>query len=112
MATVLGDKLSQEKRLLLGQMSVTAAWIVLKDMMEEACLEATKAVMKVDPMADKYPELLQRAQMEARAMNDFSVSIIKSVERQVKVGQYIHDKQNPLEAIARDKNQADDLNAK
>lgn len=110
MATILGDNLTQEKRLLLGQLSVTAAWVVLREMMEEACLEATKAVMKVDPMADKYPELLQRAQMEARALNEFSVSVIKSVERQTKIGQYIQDKQRPAEAILREKKQADDLN--
>ena len=110
MATLLGTNLSLEKRLLLGQLSQTAGWIVLRELMEEMCIEATKKVMKADPEEEKYPAVLQRLQLEARAMNDFSLSLIKSIEHQVKVGQYQFDKQNPAEAILRDKNQADDLN--
>ena len=73
-------------------------------------MEATSKVMKADPEEEKYPAVLQRLQLEARAMNDFSLSLIKSVEEQVKVGNYQYDKQNPVEKIMREKNQADDLN--
>jgi hypothetical protein len=110
MATLLGTNLSMEKRLLLGQLSQAAGWLILKGMMEEMCMEATKKVMKADPEEEKYPAVLQRLQLEARAMNDFSLSLIKSVEEQVKVGNYQYDKQNPAEKIMREKNQADDLN--
>lgn len=74
------DTLSPEDRVYLGNMSAHPGYQVLKKLISDACKQATEAVIKLDPADDQYDRKLKALQFTARAVNDFSSTLLKSVE--------------------------------
>jgi hypothetical protein len=110
MAKRLGDNLTMEERLFLGQMTLMPGWLVLKKMIEEECLRATKDIMKLDPLNEKYTEILSRLALESRAINNFAVDLIESTKCQVKTGEYENEARDRAGLILRKKEAEADLN--
>ena len=110
MARRLGDNLTMEERLYLGQMTMMPGWVVLKEMIQEECLEATKEIVKLSPETEKYSEILTRLHLESRALNEFAASLIKSMEFQVKRGEYENETQDQVASLLKKKEAVSDLN--
>ena len=111
MARRLGDNLTMEERLYLGQMTMMPGWLILKKMIEEECLGAAKDIAKLDPENEKYTEILARLALGSRAINEFAVDIIKSTECQVKTGEYQNEMSDRVGSVMKQKEAASDLNA-
>jgi hypothetical protein len=79
MATLLIPDLSPQKKALLAAISGHEGFFVLKEIMEEMCRIATAKTIQLDPMVDNYDKKLASLQQTARAMNDFSSSLLKTM---------------------------------
>jgi hypothetical protein len=110
MARRLGDNLTTEKRLMLGQLTMMPGWVVLKEMIEEECKSANADIVKLDPETEKYAEILTRLHLESRALNEFAASLIKSAECQVKRGEYENEVQDRVLNLLKKKEAQSDLN--
>jgi hypothetical protein len=110
MARRLGDNLTTEERLYLGQMTMMPGWLVLKKMIEEECLGVTGDIAKLEPENEKYSEILERLALGSRYVNSFAVNLIKSVECQVKTGEYQNEMSDRVGTILKKKEAASDLN--
>jgi hypothetical protein len=77
---VLGETLTFEERLSLAQLVNQPGWKILVRLMAESCRRATEEVMKLNPSAERYPELLVGMQTTARAMHKFSAEVLDSVK--------------------------------
>jgi hypothetical protein len=110
MARRLGDNLTTEKRLMLGQLTMMPGWVVLKEMIEEECKLANTDIIKLDPETEKYAEILTRLHLESRALNEFAASLIKSAELQVRRGEYENEVQDRVATLLHKKEAQSDLN--
>lgn len=77
---LLGENLTFEEQITLAQLTSQPGWAILVRMMAEACRNATEAVIKLDPQAERYNEKLAGLQTTARAMNKFSTEVLDSVK--------------------------------
>lgn len=77
---LLGEALPFDERIQLAQLTLQPGWMVLVRLMAEACREATEAVVRLDPTAERYQERLAGLQTTARAMNKFSAEVLDSVK--------------------------------
>jgi len=91
---LLGEKLTFEERISLAQLVNQPGWAILVRIMAEACREATEAVIKLKPTAERYPEQLTGLQTTAHAMNKFSRAVLDSVK--------LHQRTAVLEAQQRE----------
>lgn len=108
MATVLGEALSHEHRMLLGQLSAMPGFEILKLLMSEMCEVANQRVIKVDPEKPDYEKVLSRQQLMARAINDCCSSILQSVDYQKAKAIVEEDEQyEPALKILREKETTD-----
>jgi hypothetical protein len=80
MAKRLCDDLTQEERIYLANLSYHDGFRVLKKLMEDCCRKATEEVIKLNPNSDNYIQNLTSLQQTSRAMNDFSASVLASVQ--------------------------------
>ena len=64
------ETLTQEQRLYLSSFAKHPGFIVLKKMMEDACRQATTAVIKLNPDDKDFDIKLKNRQMTARIVND------------------------------------------
>lgn len=77
---LLGENLTFEEQIILAQLTSQPGWNILVRMMAEACRNATEAVIKLDPQAERYNEKLAGLQTTARAMNKFSTEVLDSIK--------------------------------
>lgn len=75
---VLGANLTQTERLYLASLSHHDGFPILQRLMDEACRAATEEVMRVDPTAPNYKDVLAATQANARAIHEFCDSIRKN----------------------------------
>jgi len=74
------DELTNEEKMRLDGLSTHPGFPVLKKLMEHACWKATQEVIKLSPRTERFDQVLAALQHEARAMNDFSSTLIKSIQ--------------------------------
>jgi hypothetical protein len=76
------DNLSYEEKTYLARFAMDPGYKVLIRLMEDACHQAVSEVIKLDPIIEKesYVESLKAQQQIARAMNQFSATLRKSIE--------------------------------
>lgn len=74
------DTLTSEERIYLGNMASHPGFIVFKKLVADACKQATEEVVRLDPVDDGYERKLKALQFSARAINQFSAMLIKSIE--------------------------------
>jgi hypothetical protein len=84
MATRLGNDLDDIEKAYLGNLSRHEGFKVLLKLGEDACKQATEAVISLDPMSDNYPTKLASLQNTARAINSFCSSFFGSVDWHVR----------------------------
>lgn len=80
MDLLCGNELSLDERSYLARLSLDPGYAILKRLMADACRQATEDVIKLDPTVDEYAEKLKSLQQIARAMNQFSANLIKSID--------------------------------
>ena len=80
MAALLGSNLDMVEKAYLGNLARHEGFKVLQKLGEDACKQATEAVISLDPMSDNYPAKLASLQNTARAINSFCSSFFGSVE--------------------------------
>ena len=73
------ETLTQEQRLYLSSFAKHPGFIVLKKMMEDACSQATTAVIKLNPDDKDFDVKLKNRQMTARIVNEICATLIKSI---------------------------------
>lgn len=86
MAELLCKDLNTIEKVTLGNMSLHPGYEVFKQMISEACRNATEAVIKLDPISDNYEKKLVVLQAKARTLNDFSASLLASIEWHTREG--------------------------
>jgi hypothetical protein len=75
--------LSLEERVYLANLSQHPGFAVLKKLMDEACQQATRKAIALDPEDPQYEHKLKARHLEARTMNDFAASVILSIKAHV-----------------------------
>src|SRR5437879_6059989 len=76
---ILQNVLTQDERIILAQLSQQPGYKILVRLHDEECRRLNEAVIKLDPTEQDYEKRLMATQMEARAVNKFSVAILGSV---------------------------------
>src|SRR6266480_21347 len=74
----LGEKLDFEKRIALAQLTVQPGWLVLLEMIGEACRQSTEECIKISPSAPNYEKIVPNLQLVAHTMSKFAKQIIDS----------------------------------
>ena len=99
-----GYELTFEEKMILGSLTGYPGFHILVKLMEEKCEEATRKVIGLRADTPDYVKVLQRCQLEARAMHDFSRSILDSIQWQKETALIEQDEQDsPAEKILRQK---------
>lgn len=80
MKQLLCEDLPFDERMHLASFNMTPAYQIVKRMMNDACSKATAEVIKLDPLTEQYENKLKCLQLVARATNDFSATLLKSIE--------------------------------
>ena len=75
---LLRDKLTPEKRTQLATLTVQPGWIVLVELMEEACESSTRKVIAVNPANPLRRQLMDSLQAIAYAQNAFCRQVLDS----------------------------------
>ena len=87
MATpLLCDDLQLVEKVTLGSLVSQPGYAVLVKMLDAACSQATKDVIKLDPTEKGYTQKLIALQGRARHMNEFSSLVLKSITWHVEDG--------------------------
>ena len=77
------DCLTLEERVYLANLSTHPGFAVMIKLMEDACSQATKKTIALDPEDPNYDSKLKVRHLEARIMNDFAASVIASCRTHV-----------------------------
>lgn len=73
------DSLSFEDKTYLRALSKHPGYVILRKLMEDACRQATEAVIKLNPESENYSNVLKSRQIVARTTNDFCATLVKSI---------------------------------
>jgi hypothetical protein len=79
---LLSDQLSETQRLNLTALKHHPGFVVLEQMLMEACRIATEEVIKLDPNEEGYERKLKALQSKARERNEFSLLVLASIDFQ------------------------------
>lgn len=83
---LLIDGLTLAERITLGSLAQQPGFMVLVKIMNAACERATADVIKLEPSEEGYQRKLMAFQTRARNINEFSSSVLKSIDWQVQFG--------------------------
>lgn len=71
--------LNPQKRLYLRAIIEHPGFAVVRELLEDACRQATQAVIKLNPEDENYDTLVKARQMTARLTNELAGMLIKSM---------------------------------
>ena len=77
---LLMDGLSNIEKANLAQMALMPGFVVLQKLMESACSESRIAINDVNPEDPGYDQVLRARQQFSRAVNKFSVLVLRSIK--------------------------------
>lgn len=80
------NELSLEEKIYIGSLSKHPGFVVLKKLMDSACDQATKLVIKLDPEDPAYDTKLKARQLVARVTNDVCATMLKSIVMHTNAG--------------------------
>jgi hypothetical protein len=96
------ENMSLEDKQYLGGLSQHPGYPILQRLMEDACRQATEAVIRLDPTDNEYDRKLKSLQMTARIMNDFCATLIKSIvmhTQAAKIEEAINNSDQAIEEV-------------
>jgi hypothetical protein len=76
---LLGENLTEVKRVLMAQTAMTPGFKVIVEIANEACIRATQDILKVDPKKPDYNHILEVQALRARYWSEFSDLLFKSI---------------------------------
>src|ERR1700719_3073064 len=77
--TILSPDLTQAKKVMLTQVTMTPGWKVVIEIANEACLRATQDTIKLDPESADYERVCVERQRRARNITEFSDLLFHSI---------------------------------
>jgi len=97
---LLMDGLSNIEKANLAQMALMPGYLVLEKLMEAACDESRIAINDVNPEDPGYVDVLKARQQYSRAINKFSVLVLRSIKWHTD-SVAVEDQKQELEALER-----------
>jgi len=79
-ATILSPDLTQAKKVMLTQTTLTPGWKVVIEIANEACLRFTQDIIRLDPESGDYERVSQTRTLRARFATEFSDSLFRSIQ--------------------------------
>lgn len=77
---LLYDELTMQEKVMLASIVAHPGWVVVVKLMDAACTDATKQVIKLNPTTPGYDKSLKTLHQMAQAINRFSAQLLTSID--------------------------------
>lgn len=99
MEPLCADRLTMDEQLYLSSLSKHPGFLVLKKLMEDACMQVSAKIVKVRPEDPERKTKIDAYQLEAFAVNAFCAALLKSCGWHAQTGETLEEAQKVQQAL-------------